>query len=334
MGRARSPPVGRDRLGRPAGQRVPSAPVGTSKRERQKQARQEKIEALRQQEERAKTRRRGVLIGGAVVAFVVFAIAFSVLTSSDDDTDVAADTTSTTAAGDGEETTSTTEAPVEVAGTPPTTVPVGDPIEPECPPADGAEEPAYDFTGPFPDCLEEGVDYQARFVTTKGDVLVDLREDEMPGTVNNFVALARWGYYDGTDLFRTDPSIDIIQGGSPHTQTNSDPGPGYTIEDEPADGFGVDDASGQYVGPFSYEPGQLIMARSSGPDASGAQFFFSTGPNVSFLDTQGTYLLFGDVVEGLDLLQEVIGLHFEDGVTLGGRPSEYVIVEQVEIIEA
>ena len=50
-------------------------------------------------------------------------------------------------------------------------------------------------------------------------------------TANNFIFLAGYHYYDGT-VFRTDTSIDIIQGGSPHTQGASDPGPGYTIKDE------------------------------------------------------------------------------------------------------
>lgn len=255
-----------------------------------------------------------------MVGFLVFAVVFSVLTNrGNGDEDVATATTTSTAA------------PTDpaVAGTPPTTVATGDPVDPECPATDGSSGPAHDFTGPFPDCLEDGVDYRARFVTSRGEVLVDLLENEMPGTVNNFVALARYGYYDGTDLFRTDPSIDIIQGGSPHTQDNRDPGPGYRIPDEPADEFAADGSSG----PFSYLPGQLIMARSQGPDSSGAQFFFSAGPNVSNLDGQGTFLLFGEVVEGLDVLEGILALNQGQG-GLGGRPSEYVIVERVEIIEA
>lgn len=297
--------------------------MGTDKRERQKAARQQKIAEIRQTERRDATKRRGLLIGLAVVAFVAFAVIFSVATDDGDD-EVATDTSSTTAPGDD---TTSSSAPDEIAGTPPTTVAGGEPAEPTCPAADGSSPATYTFTGPFPNCLEEGVDYQAVFTTTKGEVVVDLREDEVPNTVNNFVALARYHYYDGTDLFRTDPSIDIIQGGSPHTQDNADPGPGYTIEDE-----GEFDEAGT-KGPYTYQPGQLIMARSAGPDSSGAQFFFSTGPNVSLLDEQGTYLLFGDVTEGLEVLQDVMELHVAEGA-LGGRPSEYVIVEKVEIVEA
>ncbi|MCO8128098.1 peptidylprolyl isomerase [Acidimicrobiia bacterium EGI L10123] len=316
--------------------------MGTSKRERQKQARHEKIEELRRQEQRQATRRRGILIGLGIAAFLAFAIGYSVLTSDDGGDDEVAtvddpetDGTEEETATDGETateddgTTDTTEATSETTET---TVAGVQPGDTECPPADGSAERQIDFDGPFQDCLEDGVDYQARFTTTEGEVLVDLLEEQMPNTVNNFVALARYGYYDDTLLFRTDPSIDIIQGGSPHTQDNTDQGPGYNIPDEGGE-FASDPATGQYTGPFTYEEGQLIMARSMGPDSSSAQFFFSTGPNVELLDSQGTYLLFGDVVEGLDVLQEIIGLHEADDSGLGGAPSRDVTIESVEILE-
>jgi len=302
--------------------------VGTSKRERQKSARQEKIEELRRLEQRQATRKRGLLIGLGIAAFLAFAIGYSVL-SSDDDDDVA--TTDDPAAED--EGTTTTSEPEDDESPTETTVPAVVEGDTECPPEEGAER-TIDFEGPFQDCLEDGVDYQARFVTSEGEVLVDLREAEMPNTTNNFVALARYGYYDDTLLFRTDPSIDIIQGGSPHTQDNADPGPGYNIPDEGGT-FETDETTGQYTGPFDYQEGQLIMARSQGPDSSSAQFFFSTGPKVELLDDQGTYLLFGDVVEGLDVLQAIIGLHEDDPSSpLGGGPSRDVTIERVEILEA
>ncbi len=304
--------------------------VGTEKRERQKQARQEKIQQLRQVEKRESVRRRGVMIAVAVVAFVAFAIAFSVLTKDDSNDTVAAgnDTTSTSVGDTGS---TDTTAP---NGTTSSTVAEVIPGPTPCPAADGSSPRTLDFAGPFENCLQDGVNYQARFVTSEGDVVVDLAQDTMPNTVNNFVALARYGYYDDTLMFRTDPSIDIIQGGSPHTQDNTDPGPGYTIPDMGGQ-FGTDPASGQYTGPFSYHEGELIMARSSGPDSSSAQYFFSTGPNVSLLDGQGTYLPVGDVVEGLDVLKSIIALHQDDPSTgLGGAPSRDVTVNKVEIIES
>lgn len=307
--------------------------MGTNKRERQKQARHEKIEELRRQEQRQATRKRGILIGLGIAAFLAFAIGYSVLTSDDDGDGEVATADDPEAFGEDEtpaeddgtsDTTETTE-------TTETTVAEVRPGDTECPPADGSGERQIDFDGPFADCLEEGVDYRARFTTSEGEVVVDLLEDQMPNTVNNFVALSRSGYYDDTLLFRTDPSIDIIQGGSPHTQDNRDPGPGYNIPDEGGE-FGTDPATGQYTGPFTYEEGQLIMARSAGPDSSSAQFFFSTGPNVELLDGQGTYLPVGDVIEGLEVLQEIIGLHEADDSGLGGAPSRDVTIESVEIL--
>ena len=270
------------------------------------------------------------MVGVAVVAFIGFAIAFSVLTKDDSNDTVAAggDTTSTTVGDTGS---TDTTAP---NGTTSSTVAAVIPGPTPCPAADGSSPRTLDFSGPFENCLQDGVDYRARFVTSEGDVVVDLAEDTMPNTVNNFVALARYGYYDDTLLFRTDPSIDIIQGGSPHTQDNTDPGPGYTIPDMGGQ-FGTDPASGQYTGPFSYHEGELIMARSAGPDSSSAQYFFSTGPNVSLLDGQGTYLPVGDVVEGLDVLKAIIALHQDDPSSgLGGAPSRDVTVKKVEITES
>lgn len=303
--------------------------MGTEKRERQKAARQQKIQELRRAEDRSTKVGKGLKIGGAIVAFVIFAVAFALLTRDDSgDEDVATDDTTSedTAPGDSTpESTESTEAP-------PTTEAAVIPGPTECPAADGSSERTLDFEGTFDNCLTEGVDYQARFVTTEGEILVDLLETTTPNTVNNFVALARYHYYDGTKIFRTDPSIDIIQGGSPHTDDNADPGPGYTIPDE--GGAFTTDASGNYTGPFTYQEGQLIMARSAGPDSSSAQYFFSTGPNVSLLDGQGTYLLLGEVIEGLDVLQTIIGLHQADDSGLGGVPSRDVVVESVEILEA
>ena len=200
-----------------------------------------------------------------------------------------------------------------------------------CPPPDGSGPRYFDFDGPQPMCIDPGARYAAVFDTSEGEMRFELTAADTPGTVNNFVTLARWGYYHHTLLFRTDPSIDIIQGGSPHTNSASDPGPGYTIPDEPA--FDVDSGTGQLSGPYRYEPGQLVMARSAGPDSAGAQFFITTGPNASRLDSQGTYVVFGSTdAAGLAVAQSIIGLHVAGG-SLGGEPSRPVIVRSVTIEE-
>jgi cyclophilin family peptidyl-prolyl cis-trans isomerase len=190
-----------------------------------------------------------------------------------------------------------------------------------CPPPEGAER-TTSFSEAPPDCLDAGASYAAAFTTTEGDVVVELDPALAPTAVNNFVVLSRYGYYDDTALFRTDPSIGIIQGGSPTTNSPADPGPGYTIPDEPRT--------------FTYEPGQLVMARSAGPDSTGAQFFFAVDEQVQLLDTQGNYTVVGQTDEaGLAVLQQILDLHVVGAdPTLGGGPSEEVIVDQVTITQS
>ena len=77
------------------------------------------------------------------------------------------------------------------------------------------------------------------------------------------------------------------------------------------------------------------MARSSGPDSSSAQFFFVTGEQASLLDSQGTYIVFGETDDdGLAVLETIIGLHEDDPANqLGGAPSREVTVNSVTILE-
>ena len=144
---------------------------------------------------RAGMRRRTFTVVGVMVAVLAVAFLLS-LRGGDDETDSASDSTSTTLA-----------AGATITG------------ETPCPPTDGSAERTLSFENAPPDCLEDGVDYAAVFDTSEGEIRVDLDETAMPGTVNNFVTLARYKYYDGTTIHRTDPSIDIIQGGSPHTNS-------------------------------------------------------------------------------------------------------------------
>ena len=200
----------------------------------------------------------------------------------------------------------------------------------DCPPADGAAEPRLEFTEPQPLCIDPDRDHVAVFDTSEGEIRVELDTGSVPGTVNNFATLARWGYYDDTLLFRTDPSIAIIQGGSPHTNSASDPGPGYTIRDEPAFEVGPD---GTPIGPYRYRPGQLVMARSFGINSASAQFFFTTGDEAALLDGQGTYVVFGSTDDaGLEILRSIIDLHVPGG-SLGGAPSRDVTISSVTIEE-
>ncbi|MBC8194574.1 MAG: peptidylprolyl isomerase [Acidimicrobiia bacterium] len=200
-----------------------------------------------------------------------------------------------------------------------------------CPPHDKSVEKVLYFDHQPQFCLEPSTVYTAVFDTSEGEVRVALDTTRTPNTTNNFIVLADYGYYDDTLLFRLDPTIAIIQGGSPHTNDWSDRGPGYTIADE---GGLFQQAGNGMLGPFTYEPGQLIMARSAGPNSSGAQFFFSSGPEVSRLDGQGSYIVFGKADDaGLRVLEQIMGLYELDPASpYGGGPTREVTVHSVTIV--
>ena len=191
-----------------------------------------------------------------------------------------------------------------------------------CPPADGSGPSVLDFDGPQPMCLDPTKQYTAVFDTTAGEMRIALDMVNTPVTANNFAVLARWHYYDDTLLFRTDPSIGIIQGGAPHTNSPSDPGPGYTIPDE---------GSG-----FTYEPGQLVMARTAAPDSASAQFFIAVNENTARLNSQGTYVVFGQMDDAsLAVAEAILASHVDQPDNpLGGGPEPPVFVNSVTIEES
>ena len=291
--------------------------MSTAKRERQRENRRLRLAAAEEAAKQHATRRRIKLIGIAAVVVAAALAVLAYLQRSDSDSEIVASPPAQDTAAAPE--------PAEPAA------PADEPgAEAGCPAADGSSPRTIDFDGPHPMCIDPEARYVAVFDTSEGEMRFELTASDTPLTVNNFVTLARWGYYDGTLLFRTDPSIDIIQGGSPHTDTAGDPGPGYTIPDEPA--FD-EDADGRLTGPYLYQPGQLVMARSAGRDAAGAQFFLTTGPNTAKLDSQGTYVVFGQTDDaGLAVAQSIIGLH-EPGGSMGGAPSRDVTVHSVTIEE-
>ena len=288
--------------------------MASNKRQRKKTnqaARRAALEAARRRQQR---KRQLLNIGGLVLGVAVLASLVVLIAGRGDGGDSAATTTTTL--------------PEETLDTLPP-VPAGRTItgETPCPKPDG-EDRATKFEKPPPMCIDPNKAYRAVFETSVGVVKVNLDTKRTPMTTNNFVVLARYGYYDGSSFPRTDPSIDIIQGGSPTTQSISDPGPGYTIKDE--------------GGKFTYTEGDLVMARSQGPDSGGAQFFFSAGPKTANLDTQGTYVAFGKVVEGLDVLKSVLASHVDcpesngsarGSSCLGGAPQPPVGVESITIEE-
>lgn len=271
-------------------------------------------------------------IGVAViVAAALAAVTLLVIARPDDAIDVAASGTTTTTAGPGASTPDTSTASTIVTGdaaTPGTT---------PCPAADGSSPKTLAFKDTFEACIAQDHTYTATFDTSEGPIVVDLDTSRTPNTSNSFVALSRFHYYDGTKLFRTVPSIGAIQGGSPNTQDNSDPGPGFNLPDE--GGTFTWDAQGAPAtpGPFQYEAGQLVMARSIGQDSTSAQFFFTANDAAKALDQQGVYIVFGTVTKGLDVLEKILALHAPADPAdpnSDGAPSKDVIVKTVTITES
>jgi len=152
--------------------------------------------------------------------------------------------------------------------------------------------------------------YTATMVTSKGSMTIALDPQAAPRTVNSFVFLARYHYFDGIVFHRVIPGF-VLQGGDP-TGTGTG-GPGYKFADElPAAG--------------RYELGSLAMA-NAGPDTNGSQFFIISGRDGMGLPP--SYSLFGKVVAGLDTVAAI------DAVgSRSGKTSEKVTIESVTIAEA
>jgi peptidyl-prolyl cis-trans isomerase B (cyclophilin B) len=281
--------------------------VGTEKRDRQRANRQLKYQQLAKEEQRRKLTRRIVIGVLAVVGGVGLVLGIAALSGAGGDDEDTAPTSLPVATGPA----TTTGSTVPASTVPTSVAPAGFTYGTGACPPRRVPEPVRSFDAAPQECIDPSKSYSATFHTSEGDIVVDLDTTATPGTVNNFVTLARYGYYDDTLIFRTDPSIDIIQGGG---KTNTDT-PGYEIPDE---------ASG-----FTYHAGQLAMARTGAPNSAGGQWFFVAGPKASSLDAQGTYVVFGEVSEGLDVVQNILGLAGDDGQT----PTREVTLDSVEITE-
>src|SRR6478752_9648381 len=123
--------------------------------------------------------------------------------------------------------------------------------------------------------------YRATVTTDRGVIVMDLDPQLAPQTVNNFVGLARDGYYDGLTFHRVVPDF-VIQGGCPEGSGRG--GPGYKFADEPVKS--------------QYTLGAVAMA-NSGPDTNGSQFFICIDDCTTKLTPN--YNLFGYVVDGMDV---------------------------------
>jgi peptidyl-prolyl cis-trans isomerase B (cyclophilin B) len=146
-----------------------------------------------------------------------------------------------------------------------------------------------------PEEVKKMSEQQAIIHTKLGDITLKFFPDVAPNHVNNFIELAKKGFYNGTIFHRVVPKF-VIQGGDPNSK-NSDRskhgmgGPGYSVKAE-----------------FSNKPhkrGTLSMARSAHPDSAGSQFFICVA-DAPFLD--GKYTVFGEVVKGIEVADKIVSL--------------------------
>jgi cyclophilin family peptidyl-prolyl cis-trans isomerase len=145
--------------------------------------------------------------------------------------------------------------------------------------------------------------------TNHGEITIDLDAGRSPLTVNNFVFLAREGFYDGVIFHRCIPGF-VIQGGDP-TGTGRG-GPGYKFRDE-IDGQG------------SYSRGTVAMA-NSGPNTNGSQFFIC----VADVGLPHSYTIFGSVAQGLDAVDSILAVPTDRS----DRPEQDCVIHTVTINEA
>ena len=180
-----------------------------------------------------------------------------------------------------------------------------------CPAADGSSPARREFRDPPPMCIDPAKRYTAVMDTSMGSMTIALDAAAAPVTVNNFVVLARYHYYDGVIFHRIIKGF-VCQGGDP-TGTGRG-GPGYRFGDE-------------LPKPGRYEVGSLAMA-NAGPDTNGSQFFIISGPQGAGLPPQ--YSLFGKVVQGLDVVDAMQRVKTDRN----DRPKEDVTINSVTITES
>lgn len=173
---------------------------------------------------------------------------------------------------------------------------------------------AKQWSQPFDNQLREGATYTGTFETSHGTIDFELYPEDAPETVNNFVSLAREGFYDGTPFHRIVKGF-VVQGGDP-TGTGTG-GPGYRFKDEAIR--------------RDYEKGTLAMA-NAGPNTNGSQFF------IVLEDLRGrlpkSYTIFGKVTEGFDAVEAISNVQVVRGQSGEvSSPTEPVTLTKVEINE-
>lgn len=140
------------------------------------------------------------------------------------------------------------------------------------------------YSAPHPLQIETNLTYKVSLKTNKGTIQLELNAAEAPRTVNNFVALARDGFYDGLKFHRVVPGF-VIQGGDPKGDGTG--GPGYKFEDEPVS--------------RKYRAGTVAMA-NAGPNTNGSQFFICLKDQPTL---PPNYTIFGETISGMDVVRTI-----------------------------
>ncbi len=256
-----------------------------------------------QRARKRKEQRKKLLV--VIFTAVVLVLGVSVFVSSGDGGQKVATTNTTTAPA---------RKPVTLTSVPPGATITGDT---PCPKADGSAPRTTQFAKPPPStCTSPSRTYTAEVVTSKGKITIALDPKAAPNTVNNFVVLARYHFYDGIPFHRIIPGF-AVQVGDP--QATGAGGPGYRFDDElPKAG--------------SYKVGSVAMA-NSGPNTNGSQFFIITGD--TGVNLPPNYSLFGTVTGGMDVVKAIEAVGTPATPTdQRGQPTEVVTISSVTIKEA
>ncbi|MBI5284237.1 MAG: peptidylprolyl isomerase [Chloroflexi bacterium] len=156
--------------------------------------------------------------------------------------------------------------------------------------------------------IDENKKYIATIKMDVGDILLELYPKDAPQSVNNFVFLAREGFYDGVTFHRVIPGF-MAQAGDP-TGTGRG-GPGYTIKDE--------------VNSRKFLEGTLGMAKTAAPNSAGSQWFIDYTPQPSL---DGKYTVFGQLISGRDVLNKIAPRDPATATTPGTTINTITIAEE------
>ena len=170
---------------------------------------------------------------------------------------------------------------------------------------------AQQYSAPPAMTLDDSKSYSATFKTNHGDIEIELFRSQAPVTVNNFIFLARDGFYNDVIIHRVIPGF-MIQGGDPDGTGMG--GPGYKFQDE-------------FDTSLTFGTTGILAMANSGPATNGSQFFITVAPTPHL---NGKHTIFGKVTSGQDIADAISNV----AQASGNRPTEPIVIERIEIQEA